>query len=196
MAKSTNRGASFSAPKAITPVFNEISFGATYRVNSFASLTADQSRPGTVYVVYADQPSSVVGAEVEFISSSNGGATFDSPVVINDAPQGHQFMPAVTVDGSGVIHAMWFDTRNSAADPSRYDIYATLRKYPGTFAPNTRVTPPPATDPGAASIEAGTASFIGDYAGVAASGGFSHPVWTSGGFNNGRLQTTTLPLLP
>jgi hypothetical protein len=37
-------------------------------------------------------------------------------------------------------------------------------------------------------------SFIGDYAGIAAAGGFAHPVWTSGGFNNGLLQTATLTL--
>src|SRR5207247_1276256 len=111
LAKSTNRGVTFSAPRPITPVFNEVAFGSTYRVNSFLSLAVDQSRPGTVYGVYADQPSGAVGAEVEFITSSNGAATF-----------------------------------------------------------------------------------IGDYAGVAASGGFAHPVWTSGGFNNGILQTTTLPL--
>jgi len=194
MAKSTNGGVTFRAPKPITPVFNEVSFGSSYRVNSFMSLAVDQSRPGTVYGVYADQPSGTVGTEVEFISSSDGGATFSAPVVINDASQGQQFMPAVTVDSSGVIHAMWFDTRNSPGDPSKYDIYATFSKFPGAFAPNTRVTPPPLANPGAASIDAGTASFIGDYAGIAASAGNAHPVWTSGGFNNGMLQTTTLPL--
>ena len=194
LAKSTNRGVTFSAPRPITPVFNEVAFGSTYRVNSFLSLAVDQSRRGTVYGVYADQPSGAVGAEVEFITSSNGGATFSSPVVINDASQGQQFMPAITVDSSGVVHAMWFDTRNSPGDPSRYDIYATFSKFPGTFAANTRVTPPLPDNPNGASIDAGTATFIGDYAGVAASGGFAHPVWTSGGFNNGILQTTTLPL--
>jgi hypothetical protein len=42
-------------------------------------------------------------------------------------------------------------------------------------------------------VDAGTASFIGDYAGIAAGGGSAHPVWTSGGFNGGTLQTATLP---
>ena len=190
MAKSTNRGVTFGVPKSITPRFNEVSFGSTYRVNSFTSLAVDQSL-GTVYAVYADQPDSAVGAEVKFISSSDGGATFSTPVAINDASEGQQFMPAVTVDSSGVVHAMWFDSRNSPGDPSKYDIYATFSMYPGAFAPNTRVTP--------AIIDAGTATFIGDYAGIAAGRdaagrGFAHPVWTSGGFNNGALQTTTLPL--
>jgi len=186
MAKSTNRGVAFSVPKAITPVFNDVSFGSTYRVFSLPALATDLTRPGTLHVVYSDQPDSTVGAEVEFVSSTDGGATFSAPVAINDVSQGHQFMPAITVDSSGVIHTTWFDTRNSSTDPSKYDVYGTFSKFPGTWAPNTRVTP--------ATIDAGTATFIGDYTGIAAGGGFAHPVWTSGGFNNGSLQTTALPL--
>jgi len=186
MAKSTNRGVSFSAPKAITPVFNDVAVGATYRVFSLPALAADLTRPGTLYVVYPDQPDNTVGAEVQFVTSVDGGATFSAPVVINDVSAGHQFFPAITVDSSGVVHAMWFDTRNSPSDPSKYDVYATFSKFPGTWAPNTRLTP--------ASVDAGTASFIGDYTGIAAGGGSAHPVWTNGGFNGGSLQTTKLPL--
>ena len=186
MAKSTNRGVSFSVPRAITPVFNDASFGSKYRVFSLPALATDLTRRGTLYVAYSDQPDSTVGAEVKFVSSTDGGATFSAPVAINDVSQGHQFMPAITVDSSGVIHATWFDTRNSPTDPSKYDVYDTFSKFPGTWAPNTRVTP--------ATIDAATATFIGDYTGIAAGGGFAHPVWTSGGFNNGSLQTTKLPL--
>ena len=66
-----------------------------------------------------------------------------------------------------------------------YDIYATYSTDLGvSFAPNARVTP--------ALIRAG--SFIGDYAGMVAepTNGVAHPMWTSGGLNNGKLQTTTL----
>ena len=97
-------------------------------------------------------------------------------------------MPALTVDSAGNIHTSWFDTRNSSST-SQYDIYGTYSKDGGAnFTPNARVTFP--------SINAGTSSFIGDYAGIAA--GLvsavpkAHPVWTNGGFNNGQLQTATL----
>jgi hypothetical protein len=43
-----------------------------------------------------------------------------------------------------------------------------------------------------ATVNAGTASFIGDDAEIAPAGGFAHSVWTSGGFSNGSLQTATL----
>jgi hypothetical protein len=184
LAKSTNGGVTFSAPVAITPYFNELRFNSTYRKSSFAALAVSPTN-GNIYVAYADQPSSTLGAQVEFIRSTNGGASFTAPVVINDRSTGQQFMPALTVESTGRIHASWFDTRNSTSTAARYDIYATRSLDNGaTFSPNARITP--------ATVNAGTATFIGDYAGIAAAGGFGHPVWTSGGFNNGRLQTATL----
>ena len=184
MAKSTNGGESFSPSVAITPLFNELSFSSTYRKNSFPSLAVSPAN-GHVFVVYADQPSPVSGAEVEFISSKDGGTTFSSPVTVNNPSLGHQFMPALAVDGSGVIHVSWFDTRNDVSRTSSYDIFeANSYNEGGNFSVNNRVTP--------ISIDAGNSTFIGDYAGIAASGGFAHPVWTSGGFNNGLLQTATL----
>lgn len=184
LVKSTDGGQTFGAAVAITPLFNELSFNSTYRKNSFASLAISPTN-GHVYVVYADQPSAASGAEIEFIASSDGGATFSAPVAVNNPSSGHQFMPALTVDSAGIIHLSWFDTRHNSSGTTSYDIYASNSANDGSnFAPNNRVT--------ASSIDAGNASFIGDYGGIAASGGFAHPVWTSGGFNNGLLQTATL----
>ncbi len=193
MAKSMNGGLSFSGPLAITPLFSDLSFKSTYRKNSFASLAVSPTN-GDVLVVYADQPAGATGAEVEFIRSLDG-INFTAPVVVNDSSAGQQFFPAVTVDSAGVVHASWFDTRNSKSGSSQYDIYATYSKNSGSsFATNARVT--------AQLINAGRASFIGDYAGIAAGVATSaagttttaHPVWTNGGFNNGSLRTAALTL--
>ncbi len=194
MAKSMNGGASFSAPMAITPFFNELTFKSTYRKNSFASLAVSPAK-GDVFVVYSDQPSSTLGAQIEFIQSV-GGINFTTPVAINDNSKGQQFFPAIATDSQGSVHVSWFDTRN-AKGSSQYDIYATYSTNNGSsFATNARVTP--------SLINAGRSSFIGDYAGIAAGTApsttgtgtttFAHPVWTNGGFNNGTLQTATLTL--
>jgi hypothetical protein len=186
-------GSTFSAAAAITPLFNELTFNSTYRKNSFPALAIGAS--GVVCIAYADQPSNSLGAQVEFIRSTNGGASFSSPAALNNVSTGHQFMPALAADASGVLYASWFDTRN-ASGSSRYDIYSTRSTDGGaTFGANLRVTP--------TTISAGNASFIGDYAGI--SGGApdpttgaptAHPVWTSGGFNGGALQTTSLAAVP
>ena len=101
-------------------------------------------------------------------------------------------MPAIAVDAdTGVISASWFDTRSSGGSTALYDIYAaTSKNIDGSpvsgrsFNPNIRIS---------TTCDARTASFIGDYAGIGAGGGSSHPVWTNGGFNGGRLQTATFP---
>ncbi len=186
LAKSTDGGQTFSAAIAITPFFNDLTFSSTYRKNSFPALGLSPSN-GNVYVAYSDQPNSTVGAEVEFISSTDGGSSFSAPLTINDNSAGQQFMPALTVDGSGVVQASWFDTRNSTSGSAMYDIFATFTANGGaSFSPNARVT--------STIVNADSSGFIGDYAGIAAGAGFAHPVWTNGGFNNGHLQTATLTL--
>ncbi len=183
MAKSTNGGVSFSTPVAITPQFGELKFNSTYRKSSFAALAVSPN--GYVYVVYPDQPKNST-SRIEFVRS-NGGGSFSSPVTLNDSSAGQRVMPAVAVDDSGNIAASWFDTRNGGGSTSVYDIYATRSIDNGTSFSlnNARVTK-------SGPINAGNASFIGDYGGIAAGSGFAHPVWTSGGFNNGLLQTSAL----
>lgn len=184
LVQSTDGGQSFSASVPITPLFNELTFNSTYRTNSFPSLAVSPTN-GRIYVVYADEPSPTTGAEIEFVSSVNHGNNFSSPVVINDNSAGQQFFPSVVADSDGNIHVSWFDTRNGGKSSALYDIYATRSTDNGSkFAPNSRVTP--------VSIDAGGAIFIGDYMGLVAAGPYAHPVWTSGGFNNGFLETAAL----
>jgi hypothetical protein len=184
LAKSTNGGSSFSNPVAVTPIFNDLTFTSTYRKNSFASLGVNPLN-GYLYMIYPDQPGA--SSQVEFTRSTDGGKTFSPAAAINDSPDGQRFFIALAVDSAGNLHASWFDTRNSAGNAALYDVYATFSKDGGlTFATNARVTAAPA--------DAGTTSFIGDYSGIAAGGGYAHPVWTNGGGNNGQLQTSALQL--
>jgi BNR repeat protein len=184
LVKSSDGGRTFTPSTAITPPFNEIIFSSTYRKNSFPSLAVSPTN-GHVFVVYSDQPTSTTGAEVEFVVSRDGGATFTMPATLNHPPEGNQFMPALAVNTTGAVHVSWFDTRNNGLNTSAYDIYTSRSVDDGaSFTASARVTP--------SSIDAGATSFIGDYMGIVAGGGFVHPVWTSGGLNNGYLQTATL----
>jgi hypothetical protein len=203
LAASADGGLTFSAPAAVTPVFNFTHFPAFYRENSNPALAVSPTN-GNVYLAYTDQPSAAAGAQVEFIRSTDRGKTFSSPAPINDVSTGQHFLPALAVDGSGVVHASWFDTRNSRSPFNNVlDVYAALSTNDGaSFSPNVRVT--------TTSIYTGAARFVGDYTGIAAAGGFAHPVWSSGsvgtgpetpgvgrvltGSDNSRLQTATLSL--
>ena len=79
IAKSTNGGVSFGTPVALTPAFNNLSFSATYRDNSFPALAVSPvAGKGFIYDVYTDQPSA--SSRTAFVRSKTaGGLTFTSP---------------------------------------------------------------------------------------------------------------------
>jgi hypothetical protein len=188
-------GVTFSQPRAATPVFINSHFDSAYRVPPFYALAVSPAN-GDVYVAYFDHPNDKVGAQVEFVRSADGGATFSAPVSLNDHRAGHQFFPAITVDTDGVLHACWFDTRNAKGGANDFDVYATYSRDRGaTWARNARVTP--------SLISADTSFSVGDYTGIAAADGYAHPVWPSRGIEwtgvaliGGVLQTATLELPP
>lgn len=188
-AKSIDGGETFSSAKPITGLFREVIFESGYRKNSFPALAVSPVN-GNVADVFSEF-TSPGGTKVLFTQSTNGGSSFSTPFTLVDVFGGVQFFPAVTFDDAGTIHASWFDTRNSgSAHAAEFDVYATFSTDNGTtFAPNVRVTP--------TSVVAGKFnSFIGDYSGIAAAGGFAHPVWNNGGFISlqTHLQTATLAL--
>jgi hypothetical protein len=188
-AKSTDGGVTFSSARPVTGLFREVIFQSSYRKNSFPALAVNPVN-GNVVDVFSSF-TAPGGTKVLFTQSKNGGSSFSNPLTVVDVFGGVQFFPAVAFDNSGGMHASWFDTRNSgSAQGAKFDVYATFSIDNGaTFAPNARVTP--------TSVFVGKFnSFIGDYSGVTAAGGFAHPVWNNGGFVNlhTHLQTATLTL--
>jgi hypothetical protein len=95
LAKSTDGGQTFSTPVPITPVFSDLTFSSTYRKNSLPAMTVDPTT-GNVVVLYASQLAQ--GAKIQFIISTDGGASFSNPVTINGVSAGQQFI----VYGPGV----------------------------------------------------------------------------------------------
>jgi hypothetical protein len=189
LVKSTDGGLTFGSAKPITSAFREVIFESGYRKNSFPALAVSPV-DGKVVDVFSEF-TSPGGTKVMFTQSTDGGSTVSRPVTLVDVFGGVQFFPAVTFDAAGTIHASWFDTRNSGPlQAAAFDVYATFSSDNGkTFAPNARVTP--------TLVFAGKQnSFIGDYSGIAAAGGFAHPVWNNGGFVSlhTHLKTATLTL--
>jgi uncharacterized membrane protein len=187
--KSTDGGMTFNSAKSITSLFREVIFQSGYRKNSFPALAVSPVN-GNVADVFSAF-TSPGGTKVLFTQSTNGGSSFSNPFTLVDVFGGVQFFPAVAYDEAGTMHASWFDTRNSgSAQAAQFDVYATFSSDNGaTFAPNARVTP--------TQVFAGKFnSFIGDYSGITAAGGFAHPVWNNGGFVSlaTNLQTATLTL--
>lgn len=104
-----------------------------HRSASQVRITADPTpagNPNAAYVVYdASVPGSQTPtgtsfgtieagtgsqASIHFIKTTNGGATWSMPALIDAQVKGHQFFPDIDAD-NGRLHAVWQDSRNDCA---------------------------------------------------------------------------------
>ncbi|MFH2142338.1 MAG: sialidase family protein [Bacteroidota bacterium] len=102
MAKSVDGGSSFQTPQIIT------------NTNSFF-LPSVGLFNNNIYVFYADL-AGYPYADYYFSRSVNGGASFETPVQVNDVPcvsEVSDFISAMTVDASGNIYLAWVDGRRT-----------------------------------------------------------------------------------
>ena len=144
VAKSTNGGISFSAPvfaASATPIgFNSGTMLGNFRVNSFPRIDVDQSN-GNVYITYASRPGHGDSGDVFFVRSINGGATWSSPLRLNDDPgDNDQFFSDLAVNSDGTILAIWYDKRR---DPRNLEmtVFSSVSTDGGiSFGPNQAVT--------------------------------------------------------
>jgi hypothetical protein len=109
--------------------------------------------------------------------SADDGATWSSPVVVNDVRRGDQYYQWLAADPvTGDVDLSWYDTR---LDPSRQTVnvfFASSDDGGLTFSPNVRVTTARSNEEVGDNINLGNQ--YGDYEGLDAYGGVAHPVWT------------------
>ncbi|MBI3766221.1 MAG: exo-alpha-sialidase, partial [Ignavibacteriales bacterium] len=174
--KSTDGGNSFDTDVVVDTTFG--SFGG------FPSVEADLSsgpRSGYLYTVYSDGRNGDL--DVFLKSSSDGGATWSSPVRVNDDSVGNgknQYWPWIAVDDRGTITVVYYDTRNTPNSTITETYFARSNNGGATFS-NELVS----TAQSPHNTPNGAVRF-GDYIGMDAWGGRAIPVWTderAGGYN-------------
>ena len=114
-ARSTDNGATWSAPVSITSDFLTMDqVLGNDRTNSNPSMAVDRSNSrfrGNIYIVYS-QNNNQDGADIAFQRSTDEGMTFSAPILLDSRPgQDHpQWFPAISVDtATGRIHVFYFD---------------------------------------------------------------------------------------
>ncbi|MEK6571838.1 MAG: PPC domain-containing protein, partial [Bacteroidota bacterium] len=188
--KSVDGGANFGPDvkvTSVTQIGQVINLGGdvrfrlkgSIRVNSFPSIAVDKSggpRHGSIYVVWADQR--LGDPDIYFSRSVNEGLAWSTPTRINDDQIGNgkdQWFPWVTVDVTGDVHVVYYDSRN---DPQNLitDVYIASSSDGSSSWTNKRVSSQ-SFDPQDPTF-GGT--FMGDYNGIAWTNTGPVAMWTDG----------------
>jgi len=129
--------------------------------------------------------------QIEFAVSSNSGANWSTPALLDKSATGHQFYVWVTAS-AGRISAIWYDSRNDPAySPTRAPCnsstgqtsaclnvrYAESTDGGKTWGPSIQVTDAP-TNPNYEQFGGRLVPFFGDYITVAAQGDTIGAIWT------------------
>ncbi|MEW6210925.1 MAG: sialidase family protein [Acidobacteriota bacterium] len=190
--KSTDGGASFSAPQRIA-FFRELTQVTgiyNVRANSFPSITVDKNN--FVHVVYCAPPGFLGPdrSDIFYLRSTDGGASFSAPRKLNDdATTTTQLLPAVAATDEGTIGVKWWDRRNDPLNDSLTDVYMTISADGGaSFKKNFRLT-----DHNWAFGPSEFGSYHGDYDGLAAQGDTFFASWSDERGSDPDVYFTTVP---
>lgn len=137
-----------------------------WRCYAIPSMDIDRNT-GYIYIVYQSTDASGTNWDIYITKSTNGGASFSTPVRVNDVTQGHQFFPWISCDESGKIHVIWYDTRTGGYNLDVY--YAYSDNYAQSFSQSIKVndyTKPPVWQ-----------TFIGDYNAIDVKNGIVGVAW-------------------
>lgn len=144
--RSTNGGVSFGTDRTVQSItsMNRYVKGSILTF-SYPAMDVDITNGpyrGYIYIAYMDN--GIDGyPDMFFTRSTDGGNTWSTRVRINDDPQGNhidQFHPWLTVDRTGCISVIFYDSRN---DPNNIlcDVYLAQSTDGGTtWLPNVRIT--------------------------------------------------------
>ena len=187
VAKSTDGGETFTQvkvadirqiPSPIPPAGSAANDGNnSFRTGTIPTIgvTGD----GTVHLAWGEWTGS--DAEVRYVRSMDGGATWSAPAAMNDDPTGHQFFPSLVTDGDDV-HVAWYDSRRNGTAGTTIDTLDVFYNHSSnagvSFAPDVRMTDE-SFDPNAVSrFPVFCAAFIGDYIDIDAVDGTVASIWT------------------
>ncbi len=154
------------------------------RVNSFPSAAVDISNgnnSGNIYVVWANHgvPGQNNGNDIDvyMLKSSNQGATWSSPIRVNQDEAGlgkEHYFPWIACDPTtGILSVVFYDDRNVSS--TQCEVFCSNSSDGGQTWEDFKVsdvafTPQPI--PGLAG------SYFGDYISITAQDGIVYPVWT------------------
>jgi hypothetical protein len=179
-ARSTDKGATFSAPVDVASIVYQPSplppthFRTPMQTQMAIDRGATDTR-GSLYLVWVDYASG--DADAYLAASHDAGSTWSDPVRVSNDTEGNgidQFFAAVTVTDEGWVHVGFYD-RRSDPDNVMLEYWWAISFDGGASFPLNMPMSDVAFD-GDLSQE-GDLAFIGDYTGISSANGTVAAVW-------------------
>ncbi len=211
--KSSDGGATFSAPVKIAPFFlscfppgTDSSCDLTgvdpNRVYPCPHLRVDKSdgpHQGNLYAVWTANGVSelkTTGTDIYFSKSEDAGATWTPARILNNDKLAtlDQFFPSIAVNAQGTLVITWYDRREDA-DNEMTKYYMTTSKDGGDHFEDDFAVSTTAAD--FSVIGQSNAKFgVGEYTQVVTTIGYAIPFWADGRSNDGNIEifTSLIPI--
>jgi len=169
--KSTDKGQTWSPHATVITRFTpgvvvDPTTGAAVRTGDIIPEIANDPRAGsnTVYAIWQGA-SAQSRSSIYFSQSTNGGSTWSTPEIVNQAPAAEAFTPSIRVDKNGRVVINYYDFRNdTSAAPLTTDYWSIARDPGDTDWAESHISGP--FDQRTAAVARGY--FLGDYAGLSA----------------------------
>lgn len=154
IAKSTDGGVIWTDPEVIRHTvgnYSDVDGGVdVYNAPICAADISGGPFDGNLYISYAnmDYYNNPVYYDfnIEFVRSTNGGATWSEPIFINDDYVGYgamydQFHPWLFCNEEGILIAIWYDQRTDPINHYKFDVFAAYSFDGGeTITTNHRIS--------------------------------------------------------
>lgn len=122
-----------------------ISFSANLRVNDIVTnsqsepdLAVDPVNPHLVHVVWTDTRTPIMGPDIFYANSTDGGLSFNPSLRVNDDVTGaEQGQPAIAIAPNRDVYVVWRDPRSAAKGPDIY--FSKSTDLGATWTPNIYV---------------------------------------------------------
>ena len=201
---SKDGGVTFSNEKKISNfIFNGGNFSTQNPNETITGVTAQRFYPSPYMAVDKRQGKNNVyatwtgdginaalnqGKDIYFARSSDNGASWSTPIVVNDNTDANNsnFYSNITVSPEGKVVITWYDRRADSGDRHTEHYMAVSYDEGKTFDINKKITTQSSDFSRVGLMNEGFG--IGEYCAVVADSKYAYPVWADGRTNNGNLN--------